>query len=106
MVCAIKITFSVELDYIKDYCGTRAINYISNAYFDLGSDSQYDQFLSFYGQIVKGYIVGLGVEFSSTRHCNLNAPDATNITAMSQPWAYDFPRGSFVKTCGNDKLHV
>ena len=83
LVCAIKITFSWEPDYIKDYCGTRAKNYTSNAYFDLGTDTQYDQFLSFYGQIVKGYIVGLGVEFSSTRNCNLNAPDATNITATS-----------------------
>ncbi len=83
MVCAIKITFSVEHDYIIDYCGTRAKNYTSNASFDLGTDPQYDQFLSFYGQVVNGYIVGLGVEFSSTSNCNLNAPDATNITATS-----------------------
>jgi hypothetical protein len=83
LVCAIKITFSVEHDYIIDYCGTRAKNYTSNASFDLGTDPQYDQFLSFYGQVVNGYIVGLGVEFSSTSNCNLNAPDATNITATS-----------------------
>jgi hypothetical protein len=106
LVCSIKLTFNSESDYIQDYCGSKTKNYTSNANFNLGTNPPYDQFLSFYGQIVNGFIVSLGVEFSSTIHCNLNAPDATNITATSAPWAYDFPRGGFVKTCGNDKVLV
>jgi len=52
---------------------------------------------------VNGFIVSLGVEFASTLHCNLNAPNVTNITERSFPWADDFPRGGSVSTNMYDK---
>jgi hypothetical protein len=62
--------------------------------FDLKTLACYDNFTSFYDQIANGYVVGLGVEFSSTFHCNLDAPDAAIIAPDSAPWAYDLPRGA------------
>lgn len=62
--------------------------------------TQYDYFTSFYGFSNSSYILGLGVEFASTIHCDLNALDPTNITTSSSPWAYDDTVNDELYTCG------